>query len=71
MRRSRSIAAVFAGAIALGTAAVAAPPAPNRAALAPTPSIVRADARCGHGWHWVPPGYARHGKWRDGHCAPN
>jgi len=26
---------------------------------------------CGPGSHWVPPGYAKHAKWRPGHCAPN
>ena len=32
--------------------------------------IINVDARCGQGYRWVPPGYSRKGKWRDGHCAP-
>jgi hypothetical protein len=27
--------------------------------------------KCGKGQHWVPAGYAKHGKYRTGHCAPN
>jgi hypothetical protein len=37
-------------------------PVPNQASAAP--------AACPAGSHWVEPGYARHGKWRPGHCAP-
>jgi hypothetical protein len=33
--------------------------------------IVNIAQGCGRGYHWVPAGYARRGKWRDGHCAPN
>lgn len=71
IRPLRSIAAAFAGAVALSTAAAAAPPVASRPAVAPATNIVRVDARCGRGWHWVPPGYAKHGKWRNGHCAPD
>jgi hypothetical protein len=28
-----------------------------------------ADA-CGAGWQWEQAGYAKHGKWRPAHCAP-
>jgi hypothetical protein len=26
---------------------------------------------CGKGQRWVPAGYAKHGKYRAGHCAPS
>lgn len=71
MRAQPLIAAVFASVVAIGTAAVAAPPFLSRSAVVPALSTVRTDARCGRGWHWVPPGYAKHGKWRDGHCSPD
>jgi hypothetical protein len=34
-------------------------------------SVPAATKKCGQGQHWVPAGYARHGKYRAGHCAPN
>lgn len=71
MRALGSIPAAFIGVIATSAVAIAAPPFPSREAVAPAVTIVRADARCGHGWHWVPAGYAKHGKWRDGHCSRN
>ncbi len=58
-------------ALALGTAAMAAPEMSDNHALARSPDLVLVDARCGHGWHYVPQGYARHGKWRDAHCSRN
>jgi hypothetical protein len=54
-----------------GTAASAAPILPHRHTAALVAALVLVDARCGQGWHYVPAGYARHGKWRDGHCSPN
>jgi hypothetical protein len=30
-----------------------------------------ASHKCGKGQHWVAAGYAKHGKYRIGHCAPN
>ena len=30
-----------------------------------------ATHNCGKGQHWVPAGYAKHGKYRAGHCAPS
>jgi len=46
-------------------------PAGREPALAAGSAIVNIAGGCGRGYHWVPPGYARHGKWRGGHCAPN
>jgi len=34
-------------------------------------SMPTASHQCGKGQHWVPSGYAKHGKYRVGHCAPN
>jgi hypothetical protein len=34
-------------------------------------SVPVAKPKCGTGQHWVPAGYARHGKYRVAHCAPN
>lgn len=34
-------------------------------------SLPAASHKCGKGQHWVPAGYAKHGKYRTGHCAPN
>lgn len=66
---------IFAGtvccAIVLAGVASAAPAPRSSGAMPPTPNLVRVDARCGHGWHYVPAGYARHGKWRDAHCSRN
>jgi hypothetical protein len=53
------------------SAAVAAPTAPSSDAPAPSAKLVLVSAHCGHGWHWVPAGYATHGKWRDAHCSRN
>ena len=54
------------------TAAVAAAPVlPRDYPLAPSPKLVLVGSRCGYGWHYVPAGYARHGKWRDAHCSRN
>lgn len=29
-----------------------------------------AEDACGPGWSWEQAGYAKHGKWRPAHCAP-
>ena len=72
MARLRSAIVIFLGVVAASSAAAGAgPPLPRRAAAAPVAAIVPVDGRCGRGWHWVPAGYAKHGKWRDGHCSPN
>lgn len=62
--------------IALGLAAGlqtadAAPwPPTGNTALAPK-SVPVASHNCGKGQRWVPAGYAKHGKYRAGHCAPS
>ena len=33
-------------------------------------SVPAATHRCGKGQYWVASGYAKHGKYRAGHCAP-
>jgi hypothetical protein len=61
--------------VALGLAvsiqtASARPSLPNGAALAPPPAtMLAAHHHCGQGQRWVPAGYAKHGKYRVGHCA--
>jgi hypothetical protein len=30
-----------------------------------------ASHKCPKGQYWVPAGYAKHGKYRAGHCAPS
>jgi hypothetical protein len=34
-------------------------------------SVPAATHNCGKGQRWVPAGYAKHGKYRAGHCAPS
>lgn len=34
-------------------------------------SLVLVKHHCGNGQHWVPAGYAQHGKYRAAHCAPS
>jgi hypothetical protein len=64
------LAGAFAIAIALQTAS-AAPSLPSGAALASSPtSVLVAHHHCGKGQRWVAAGYAKHGKYRPGHCAP-
>ncbi len=65
------VLAIVFGIAAAVSAAEAAPSLPNRAAVAPAAAAMPIDARCGHGWHWVPPHYAKHAKWRAGHCSRN
>jgi hypothetical protein len=38
--------------------------------LAPPSKSIPAASKCGKGQRWVPAGYAKHGKYRAGHCAP-
>jgi hypothetical protein len=51
------------------TAAAVAPPS-SAAIGSPSPSTPVASHKCGQGQYWVPSGYAKHGKYRAGHCAP-
>jgi hypothetical protein len=50
--------------------AEAAPSAPNKGTIAFVSGIVPAAQKCADGQRWVPAGYAKHGKYRAGHCAP-
>jgi hypothetical protein len=50
--------------------AAATPSGPTSAIVAPVSKVVLVADHCGQGRHWVPAGYAKHGKWRAGHCAP-
>jgi hypothetical protein len=66
----RSIALLIAVVgVAVPMVARAAPALPNRTEAASAPNIVLVDRRCGQGGHWIRSGYAKHGKWRDAHCA--
>ena len=47
----------------------AAPSGPSSQIIAPVSKVVLVAHHCGQGRHWVPAGYAKHGKWRAGHCA--
>jgi hypothetical protein len=64
----------FIGAVGLALGlqtAAATPSVPIRTAAAPLSRIVPAATHhCGKGQRWVPAGYAKHGKYRAGHCAP-
>ena len=43
----------------------------NSGIFAPAPkTTMAASHNCGKGQRWVPAGYAKHGKYRPGHCAP-
>jgi hypothetical protein len=57
--------------VAFTAAFAAAPVLPRGDPLAPSPKLVLVGSRCGYGWHYVPAGYARHGKWRDAHFSRN
>ena len=54
----------------LGTAAAAVLPPSNSTIGAPSSNVPIASHKCGQGQYWVPSGYAKHGKYRAGHCAP-
>ena len=44
---------------------------PVRTPTATVTTIVPvASHKCAKGQYWVPAGYAKHGKYRAGHCAP-
>lgn len=67
----RLVLTILFGLAATASAAGAAPALPTPAAVAPAIAAVPIDARCGRGWHWVPPHYAKHAKWRAGYCSRN
>ena len=58
------------GVLVVPLTAAAAPAAPNKAEAASAGNIVLVDRRCGPGARWVRSGYAKHAKWRPGHCRP-
>jgi hypothetical protein len=63
----------FVGAFGLAAGlhpAVGVPLAGNGTILVPISKSVPATTKCGKGQRWVPAGYAKHGKYRVGHCAP-
>lgn len=51
--------------------AAATPSALGKSMAAPALTVVPVANRCPQGQHWVPAGYAKHGKYRVGHCSPN
>jgi hypothetical protein len=60
------------GFIAGSQTAVAVPSLPSHSAVGLlSQSLPAATHNCGQGRHWVAAGYAKHGKYRAGHCAPN
>ena len=50
--------------------AASAAPMPDRAGVAASSPIVQISHGCGPGYRWVRSGYAKHGKYRPGHCRP-
>jgi hypothetical protein len=68
--RAAAVASVTALVCALFTLPANASPTPDRLGISPTAAIVQVAGGCGRGYRWVPPGYAKHGKYRLGHCAP-
>jgi hypothetical protein len=51
----------------LSTMAVSAPM--ERPAAARASQVIAVTYSCTTGQRWIAAGYARHGKWRPGHCA--
>jgi hypothetical protein len=51
------------------TTAYATPLASGGMLVAPMAKSVPAAHHCGKGQRWVPAGYAKHGKYRAGHCT--
>jgi hypothetical protein len=47
----------------------AAPSLPSNPNGAVSRNMPAASHQCGKGQRWVPSGYAKHGKYRVGHCA--
>jgi hypothetical protein len=48
----------------------ATPSGPSGALVAPVSKSQPVAHHCGKGQRWIPAGYAKHGKYRAGHCAP-
>ena len=70
--RSRLLMAGF-GLLVLSSAAHAAGTAqPSQSGTTDTSQPAQVQAQpCPAGSHWVAAGYAKHAKYRAGHCAPN
>ena len=70
----RASVLAFVGAVGIAVslqAAAAVPSVPSSAAAKPIiKGVPVASHNCGKGQRWVPAGYAKHGKYRVGHCAP-
>ncbi len=63
------VVAGIAGAAPVGWAAPSVSPAPAPHAASGVMPAAEA-AKCPAGQRWVPPGYAKHGKYRAGKCVP-
>jgi hypothetical protein len=57
--------------LAAGATAGAAPLPPSGPEGPVARTVPAASHQCGKGQRWVPSGYAKHGKYRVGHCAPS
>ena len=69
--RAFVVGSIIAFGLAAGLQTAGAVPWPT-SNTAPAPKNVPvATHNCGKGQHWVPAGYAKHGKYRAGHCAPS
>lgn len=70
--RAHLVGIIAALGLAAGLQSAAAVPSLQSAATsAPVmKSVPAASHKCGKGQRWVPAGYAKHGKYRAGHCAP-
>jgi hypothetical protein len=58
--------------LVVGMPALAATPA-GLVGVLPAPisgNLLTVSHKCAKGQYWVPAGYAKHGKYRAGHCAP-
>ena len=69
----RVFALTLVGALGLAVTlqADAAPLGTGGAILAGVPkSVLAASSHCPKGQRWIPAGYAKHGKYRAGHCVP-
>jgi hypothetical protein len=70
----RVVALGFLAALGLAAGLSKADATPSAPIAAPAATFAQttpaATHNCGKGQRWVPAGYAKHGKYRAGHCAP-
>jgi hypothetical protein len=70
----RTLILAFAGMLCLAASSqsIYGTPLPPSGGLPPSASkaIPAAHPSCPKGQRWIPAGYAKHGKYRPGHCAP-